>query len=98
MPNDHTPSLDQNPYSPYEETARYRAFRDGWRARCEQRPLTSSPYPLSYSTLVLAWLDGWMAARSRGRSSGRREQVFVKHRSGTERRVPSSRSQKHPRG
>lgn len=80
MPTDHTPTVDQNPYNPYEETPRYRAFRDGWRARCEQRPLTANPHPFSHARLVLAWLDGWMAARTRDPTSAGHKQGFARRR------------------
>ena len=52
----------QNPYHPYEDVERYRAFRDGWEAHHRQAPRAENPYPLARSGLALAWLDGWTAA------------------------------------
>lgn len=53
---------DQNPYHPYDEIDRYRAFRDGWVARREGRSCAANPYPFAQVSEALAWLDGWTAA------------------------------------
>jgi hypothetical protein len=63
MDDDLEPDIHQNPYHPYEETDRCRAFREGWSARREGTPVTGLPYPLARLDVALAWLDGWTAAR-----------------------------------
>jgi len=63
MPNDQTLDPHQNPYHPFEETDRYRAFQNGWEAQTQQASPTVNPYNLSRPEQALAWLDGWTAAR-----------------------------------
>ena len=67
MGND-APGGLQNPYHPFEETDRYRAFQEGWEARCDGRLRMANPYALSRIEQSLAWLDGWTAARERDRN------------------------------
>ena len=57
-----TPAPDQNPYHPYEETDRYRAFREGWAAQQRGEPQAAVPFSFGETSRVLAWLDGWTAA------------------------------------
>jgi ribosome modulation factor len=61
--NEKTPDLDQNPYHPFDETQRHRAFQEGWEARRERRSRADCPYNLSRAGMALAWLDGWTAAQ-----------------------------------
>jgi hypothetical protein len=75
MSDDPAPDPTQNPYHPYEETDRYRAFRDGWVAHRRQRPRTAVPVPLSQPGRALAWLDGWAAATGEGSVDRRRPTV-----------------------
>jgi hypothetical protein len=71
---DTSPDPDENPYHPYQETDRYRAFRNGWAAHHRQEPLTSNPFPLAQIGCALAWLDGWTAAADgEARTMGRRQ-------------------------
>ena len=71
--HDAAPEIDQNPYHPYEETDRYRAFRDGCTAQREQRPRSANPYPFAQISRVLAWLDGWTAASEDTNETKRRQ-------------------------
>ena len=81
---DDAPELHDNPYHPYEQTARYKAFRDGWRARCDRRPRTANPHDLSRTEKALAWLDGWTAAREQERNPDPNTwRAAIGHRSGT---------------
>lgn len=57
-----TPDPLANPYHPYEETDRFRAFRDGWEAHQRWVPRTDNPYAFAQVGRALAWLDGWTAA------------------------------------
>ncbi len=70
MRDDKTPDLDQNPYHPFEETERHRAFQEGWKARRERRPRADCPYNLSHADVALAWLDGWTAAQHQESDDG----------------------------
>jgi ribosome modulation factor len=82
---DDAPELHQNPYHPYEQTARYQAFRDGWRARCDLRPRTANPHDLSRTDRALAWLDGWTAAREQEQNPEADPwRTVIGRRSGTE--------------
>jgi len=53
----------QNPYNPFEETDRYRAFQNGWRARFGDLSGTGTAYPFADAGSAHAWLDGWRAAQ-----------------------------------
>lgn len=79
MNDDLSPNPDQNPYHPYEETKRYRAFRDGWAAQRHQRPRTANPFPLARIGCALAWLDGWTAAVDGGPETIGRRQQWAAH-------------------
>lgn len=57
-----TPDSPQNPYHPYKEAGRYRAFRNGWVAQREQEPRSANPHSFTQTGRALAWLDGWTAA------------------------------------
>lgn len=63
------PDSHQNPCRPFEERARYRAFRQGWEARFKQMPRPACPYALSQAGRALAWLDGWTAAQKQEQDS-----------------------------
>ncbi len=64
----HTLNPFQNPYHPFEETERYRAFQEGWNARKNGEARTQNPFALSEFQLALAWLDGWTMADWAGRN------------------------------
>jgi len=87
MPPERPSDAEQNPYNPYEETDQYRAFQNGWRARCEQTTRSEGPHPFAHAGSALAWLDGWRAAQGVLRSAPRSEQSDRPRKNG---RAPGS--------
>jgi len=91
MRHDHqTPDLEQNPYHPFEETERHRAFQEGWEARRRQKPRADCPYNLSDAEMALPWLDGWTAAGEQER------QEMTADRSPVPRRAAALRGRNGP--
>jgi hypothetical protein len=90
MHEDDLPELHQNPYHPFDETERHRAFQNGWAARREREPRTANPHNLSRVGKALAWLDGWTAAREQERDPDADPwRAVVGRRSGTSSGVPA---------
>lgn len=79
MNDEPSPNPDDNPYHSYQETDRYRAFRDGWAAQRQQRPRTANPYPLAQIGCALAWLDGWTAAADENAGPVKRRRQWEAH-------------------
>ena len=60
----HSGGLDRcnNPYDLDRHPNAYRAYREGWKARCEDESHTQNPYETDGWTVQRAWMNGWQAA------------------------------------
>jgi ribosome modulation factor len=59
------PDQCNNPYDPDTSPDAHRAYREGWEARCVDKPHTATPYGADREAEQQAWMNGWQAAHLR---------------------------------